>query len=54
LNEIGIVNGRAFEDVWKSETYSNFRKKILSNRKSVPMCTNCTEGLKVNIFEIEQ
>lgn len=54
LNEIGIVNGRAFEDVWKSETYSDFRKKILSNRKSVPMCTNCTEGLKVNIFEIEQ
>jgi len=54
LNEIGIVNGRAFEDVWKSGKYSDFRNKILSNRKSVPMCTNCTEGLKVNIFEIEQ
>lgn len=53
-NEIGIANGRAFGDVWKSEKYFDFRNKILSNRKSVPMCTNCTEGLKVNIFEIEQ
>jgi len=53
-NEIGIVNGIAFGDVWKSAKYNYFRKKVLSNRESVPMCTNCTEGLKVNIFEIEQ
>lgn len=53
-NEIGMVNGRPFEDVWSSSEYSDFRNKILSNRKSVPMCTNCTEGVKVNIFEIEQ
>ena len=52
--EFGLVNGRAFEDVWRSDSYNNFRAKILSNRKSVSMCTNCTEGLKVNIFEIEQ
>jgi radical SAM protein with 4Fe4S-binding SPASM domain len=54
VNEIGIVNGKAFGDVWKSEKYYDFRKKVLSSRKSVSMCTNCTEGLKVNIFEIEQ
>jgi radical SAM protein with 4Fe4S-binding SPASM domain len=53
-NEFGVVNGRAFADVWHSKEYSNFRGKILSDRKSVSMCTNCTEGLKVNIFEIEQ
>ena len=54
VNEIGIVNGKAFKDVWSSEKYNYFRKKVLSSRKSVSMCTNCTEGLKVNIFEIEQ
>ena len=53
-NEIGIVNGKAFVDIWHSEKYSDFRRKILSSRKSVSMCTNCTEGLKVNIFKIEQ
>jgi radical SAM protein with 4Fe4S-binding SPASM domain len=53
-NEIGIVNGKSFSEVWKSEKYYGFRTRILSDRKSEPMCTNCTEGLKVNIFEIEQ
>ena len=53
-NEIGVVNGRTFNEIWKSKEYYNFRNKVLSNRKSVSMCTNCTEGLKVNIFEIEQ
>jgi radical SAM protein with 4Fe4S-binding SPASM domain len=52
--ELGIVNGRTFKDVWNSDEYNSFRKKILSDRKSVSMCTNCTEGIKVNIFEIEQ
>lgn len=53
-HQIGVTNGRAFDDIWKSEKYFDFRNNILSSRKSVPMCTNCTEGLKVNIFEIEQ
>ncbi len=54
FHELGLVNGKAFEDIWKSNSYNDFRKKILKNRISVDMCTNCTEGLKVNIFEIEQ
>ena len=53
-NEIGRVNGRAFNEIWNSDQYYEFRKKVLTSRKSVSMCTNCTEGLKVNIFEIEQ
>jgi len=52
--ELGLLNGRTFKDVWFSDKYKNFRKMILDNRQSVSMCTNCTEGLKVNIFEIEQ
>ena len=53
-NLIGIVNGRSFDDIWFSKKYVDFRKQILLNRKSISMCTNCTEGLKVNIFDIEQ
>ena len=52
--EFGIINGRSFKDIWISDEYQNFRSKILTDRKSVDMCTNCTEGMKVNIFEIEQ
>ncbi len=52
--EMGITNGKFFKDVWHSKNYNEFRQKVLGNRQSVSMCTNCTEGLKVNIFEIEQ
>lgn len=53
-NETGIVNGKSFKEIWKSEKYTAFRNRVLSNRQGVSMCTNCTEGLKINIFEIEQ
>jgi radical SAM protein with 4Fe4S-binding SPASM domain len=52
--ELGLTNGKSFKDVWHSDEYNNFRARILGDRKSISMCTNCTEGLKVNIFEIEQ
>ncbi|MCG6915007.1 SPASM domain-containing protein [bacterium BMS3Abin03] len=52
--ELGIMNGKSLEDIWTSDEYQNFRTKVLKNRKSVDMCTNCTEGMKVNILKIEQ
>ncbi len=52
--ELGLTNGKSFKDVWHSDEYNKFRARILGARRSISMCTNCTEGLKVNIFEIEQ
>lgn len=52
--ELGLLNGRSFREIWKSEEYNNFRKGVLDNRAGLDMCTNCTEGLKINIMEIEQ
>ncbi len=52
--ELGKLNGINFREIWKSPDYQNFRSKVLLNRKGVSMCINCTEGLKVNILEIEQ
>ncbi len=51
--EAGKLNGKTFREIWHSEEINNFRKRILQNRSSVAMCTNCTEGLKMSIFEIE-
>ncbi len=52
--KLGKLNGRTFKDIWKSEEYSQFRQGVLDDRRGLSMCTNCTEGLKVNILEIEQ
>jgi radical SAM protein with 4Fe4S-binding SPASM domain len=48
-HSLGSVNGRSLKEIWHSSEYNTFRKKILLNRSSVPMCTNCTEGMKTNI-----
>jgi len=51
--EVGKLNGTGIKSVWKNENFLLFRKQILKNRKSIDICRNCTEGMKINIFEIE-
>lgn len=51
---LGVLNGKSVKDIWLSENYNNFRQSILTDRKQNKMCTNCTEGLKINILENEQ
>jgi radical SAM protein with 4Fe4S-binding SPASM domain len=52
--QLGIINGTAFSDVWRSDPYKEFRGRVLKSRSSVDMCTNCAQGMKVNIFDFEQ
>ena len=47
----GRLNGRSFSEVWKSEKSLSFRSKILNRRTEIPMCSNCTSGIKMNIEE---
>ncbi len=49
--ELGLLNGKTFDEIWKNKKYYNFRKSVLENRNGIDMCTNCTEGLKINIVE---
>jgi len=43
---MGNLKEQSLRLIWKSEKYSNFRHRVLSNRKSLDICRNCTEGLK--------
>jgi radical SAM protein with 4Fe4S-binding SPASM domain len=47
--KLGSLNGKNVKDIWHSAEYNSFRKRILLNRKSIPICTNCTEGMKTDI-----
>ncbi len=51
---LGELKENSMENIWLSEPYQNFRQGVLNNRKGLSMCANCTEGLKINILEIEQ
>lgn len=51
--ELGNLKNHSFKEIWTSDNYQEFRKGVLDNRKGLEMCNNCTEGLKINIMQIE-
>ena len=44
---MGNVNEHRFQDLWYSEPYMTFRKKLMKARSEIDICTNCSEGLQV-------
>jgi len=43
----GNLNTENFKDINNNEKYKSFRKRLLSGRKNIDICKNCTEGLKL-------
>ncbi|MDF1547346.1 MAG: radical SAM/SPASM domain-containing protein [Bacteroidales bacterium] len=43
--KMGNLKENSFREIWHSENYLDFRKKVFSDRKSIDICKNCTEGL---------
>lgn len=50
---LGDLKQDTIKKIWISNLYQKFRLGVLTNRLGNPMCSNCTEGLKVNILEME-
>jgi radical SAM protein with 4Fe4S-binding SPASM domain len=46
-NKLGNLKGQTFREVWHNKEYISFRKKILTGRKNIGICSNCTEGTRV-------
>lgn len=46
-HSMGNVAENAFDRIWFSKPYQNFRKALLTSRSEIEICKNCTEGLKV-------
>lgn len=44
-HKMGSLMEVPFHELWKSTVFRDFRKRILSDRKSVDICNNCSEGL---------
>ena len=47
---MGDLNRESFRTIWKGEKYRSFKNVVLTGRKSIPMCRNCTSGLKGVIY----
>jgi len=46
---MGSIEKSGLKSIWKNRRYSDFRRKILSGRRSVEICNNCSEGLKIYV-----
>jgi hypothetical protein len=44
---MGTLKDKSFQELWRSANYQNFRQAILTNRKGIDICSNCSEGTKV-------
>ncbi len=47
-----FTNG-GLKSVWRDRPYREFRSRVFTRRKSIPICSNCSEGLEVEVFEKE-
>jgi radical SAM protein with 4Fe4S-binding SPASM domain len=43
---MGNLYESSFREIWHGEEYRKFRNSVLTGRKSVKICCNCTSGLK--------
>ncbi len=46
-HQLGDLKGMPFREIWHNKRYIDFRKQILSGRKNIDICSNCSEGAKV-------
>ncbi|MFZ0391914.1 MAG: radical SAM protein [Calditrichia bacterium] len=43
---LGEMPQENFFKIWRSEKYHGFRRRVVSDRGKIPICRNCSEGLK--------
>jgi radical SAM protein with 4Fe4S-binding SPASM domain len=46
-HEMGSLQARPFDEIWRSPAYQDFRNRLLRSRAEIEMCRNCSEGTKV-------
>lgn len=44
---LGNLKEQSFREVWHNEKYKKFRSALLTSRKNIDICANCSEGLTV-------
>ncbi len=44
--EMGDLRSETFREIWHGKRFREFRLKVLSDRKSIPICRNCTSGMR--------
>ncbi len=46
-HQLGNLSTQSFKQTWNNENYKQFRSELMSSRKNIDICSNCSEGLTV-------
>lgn len=46
--EMGNLKENTFSEIWQNKKYKSFRTRLLTSRKEIDICSNCSEGTQVN------
>ncbi|RFM29952.1 radical SAM/SPASM domain-containing protein [Deminuibacter soli] len=47
MHQLGNLKVQSFKEIWNNDNYRQFRKELLTSRKNIDICANCSEGLSV-------
>lgn len=47
MHQLGNLKNQNFKDIWNNSNYRQFRQELMSSRRNIDICANCSEGLKI-------
>jgi len=46
-HRLGNLKMQSFKEIWNNDNYKQFRKELMTGRKNIDICANCSEGASV-------
>lgn len=46
-HQLGNLKMQSFKEIWRNDNYRQFRKELMTSRKNIDICSNCSEGVSV-------
>lgn len=47
MHRLGNLKTQSFKQIWNNDNYKQFRSELMTSRKNIDICANCSEGLSV-------
>jgi radical SAM protein with 4Fe4S-binding SPASM domain len=47
MHRLGNLQTQSFKQIWQNDNYKQFRRELMSSRKNIDICANCSEGASV-------
>ncbi len=47
MHRLGNLTMQSFKEIWHNDNYRQFRRELMTSRKNIDICANCSEGTKV-------